>query len=333
MAFSPDRRRVLSACADNKVRLWDLTTGAEVHSAGRRAHDALVDTGRNAVWSAVFSPDGSHIATAGGNDAKLWQVDNSREIMAYSPHGAVSAAAFSPDGQRVATCSWDGSIKVWNAATGTVELKFVASRDKYVNSVVFSPDGARLLSASDDAKAKIWDAATGNLLISLPADDESEGHRESVRSARFSADGKRIITASSDKTARVWDAQTGKQLVVFAGHDWAVLAAAFSPDGTRVITGSEDNSARIWDVATGKMLFLLAGHTASVTGVAFSPDGTPRGDRRPGQCGQVVGCDDRQGNPAPQAALAGGVVGRFLAWRQIAAHKQPRRQRHTLAGR
>ncbi len=159
---------MLTACADNKVRLWDLASGSEVKNAQHQAaHGALVDAGHNPVWSAVFSPDGTYIATAGGNDATLSRADNGREIMTYSPHGAVAAGAFSPDGRHVATCSWDGTIKVWDAATGNVEVKIVASPEKYVNSVMYSPDGTQLLSASDDNTAKIWDAKTGKLLLSL----------------------------------------------------------------------------------------------------------------------------------------------------------------------
>ncbi|HVU88540.1 MAG TPA: protein kinase [Pirellulales bacterium] len=275
VALSADGRRVLTACADNKVRLWDLASGMEVKNPRpQHAHGALVDTGHSAVWTAVFSPDGTHVATAGGNDATLWRVDNGREVMSYSPHGAVAAGAFSPDGQHAATCSWDGTIKIWNAKTGNVELKIVASPEKYVNSVMYSPDGSRLLSASDDATAKIWDAKTGKLLLSLPTDENAAGHQDTVRSARYSADGKRVVTASSDKTARVWDAETGESLAVLEGHEWAVLAAEFSADGTRIITGSEDNTVRIWDAATGKQLLLLEGHTAPVTSVAFTPDGT-----------------------------------------------------------
>jgi hypothetical protein len=275
VAISADGRRALTACADNKVRLWDLTSGAEIHGArAGGAGDALIDTGRNAVWSAVFSPDGAHVATAGGNDAKLWQIDNGREVMAFSPHGAVAGAAFSPDGQRVATCSWDGTIKVWNPTTGAVELKFVASPDKYVNSIMFSPDGTKLLSASDDKTAKVWDASTGKLLVTLPGDGADDGHSDSVRSARFSQDGKRVVTGSSDKTARVWDLETGRSIAVLKGHDWDVLAAVFSDDGTKVMTGSEDKTVRIWDVATGAVLNVLQGHTAAVTSVAFTPDGS-----------------------------------------------------------
>jgi len=274
LTIASDGRHALCACSDNKVRVWDLATGTLVaNPALKNAKDTFLNIGQGTVWSAAFSPDGSQIITGGGNDAKLWQVESGRQLMAFSPHGAVASAAFSPDAKRVATGSWDGMIKFWNIDSGKVELKLTASKGRYINSVAFSPDGSKLLTGSDDAAARLWDSTTGKLLLSMESGEGKEGHTDAVRSARFSSDGRRIVTASNDKTARIWDTETGQCLKVLTGHDWAVLSAVFSTDGKRVITASDDKTARIWDAETGEQLNVLAGHTASVTAVAFTPDG------------------------------------------------------------
>ena len=48
------------------------------------------------VWSAMFAPDGRHVLTIGGNDARLWNLDSRTPVVRYSPHGASLRRPFRP---------------------------------------------------------------------------------------------------------------------------------------------------------------------------------------------------------------------------------------------
>ena len=220
------------------------------------------------VFSAAFSPDGTHIVTASDDKtARIWDAATGDEIKVLRGHeNSVLSAVFSPDGTRIVTASWDRTARVWDVATGN-EIKALQHKS-VVRCAALSPDGTRIVTASDDRTARIWNAATGDEVKVL------HGHRGEVAFAAFSPDGTRIVTASADGTARIWDAATGNEIKVLRGHKNFVLFAAFSPDGTRIVTASEDYTARIWDAATGSEIRALRGHENGVTSAAFSPDGT-----------------------------------------------------------
>jgi WD40 repeat protein len=226
--------------------------------------------------------------------------------------GVVSAVAFSPDGRRLASASDDGTVRLWDPATGAT-LATLAGHTRRVFAVAFSPDGRRLASASDDGTVRLWDSATGAAQAMLTGSDSpvaspvqavafsADGrrlasggwdqavrlwdpatgaavatliaHLREVTAVAFSADGRWLVSASMDRTVRLWDPATGAAVATLTGHTREVTAVAFSPDGRRLVSASRDQTVRLWDPATGDAVATLTGHTREVTGVAFSADG------------------------------------------------------------
>src|SRR5262249_11172384 len=145
----------------------------------------------------------------------------------YGHAHPVSCVAFSPDGTRIATASGDqsrpGEVKVWDARTGTLllELDGLAPMRRVGNiavlNVAFSPDGSRLATAggvTGAGEATVWDAKTGKALLELKAPAGP------ARCVAFSADGTRVVTGHDGQPGgvTVWDARTGKALLELTGH-------------------------------------------------------------------------------------------------------------------
>ena len=183
----------------------------------------------------------------------------------------IHAMAFSPDGNTLVTGSYDGTVRLWDAATHRQIGAPLAGHDGKIYSVAFSPHGKVVASGADDGIVRLWDAAT-HRQIGAPL----AGHDGEINSVAFSPDGKTLATGGADDgMVRLWDVATHRQIgAPLASHDDKINSVAFSPDGKLVASGADDGMVRLWDVATHRQIGApLTSHSGVVYSVAFSPDG------------------------------------------------------------
>ena len=114
--------------------------------------------------------------------------------------------AWSPNGKYIASGDEGGTVQVWDALTGTLQVTYTGHSDS-ITHLAWSPNSRYLATASghwgqtpNDHTVQVWDAQTGRTLLTY------RGHSASVWSVAWSPDGKRIASGSWDKTVQVWKA-------------------------------------------------------------------------------------------------------------------------------
>jgi WD40 repeat protein len=187
----------------------------------------------------------------------------------------VFAVALSPRGTLLASGDGDGTVRLWNPATGRpVGAALRASARYGVYGVAFGPGGTLLASASYDGTVRLWNPATGHL-VGAPLRAST---RPGVSAVAFSPDGKLLASAGGDGTVRLWNPATGRPVgaPLHASARYGVSGVAFSPSGKLLASGDGDGTVRLWNPATRRLVATLPTGTGPIGhagGVAFSPDG------------------------------------------------------------
>jgi serine/threonine protein kinase len=216
----------------------------------------------------------------------------------------ISDVAFSSDDRSLATVDREGTILLWDVASGQ-ELwrcqhgaigrcialhpdrrllasggvdgflklwdmdsqKQIRKLDHHsdVLSVAFSPDGAILAAGCEDGRVT---------LRCKPFDQAIFGSLKAnipVWSLALSSNSLWLVVGCEDGGISAWQPHSIRKVWSVSGSAAAILAVAISPDKRLVASGGEDGAVRLWDLSSGSEAggFEL---DDSVESVSFSPD-------------------------------------------------------------
>jgi WD40 repeat protein len=109
LAFSTDGARAASGGNDGYVRLYDPAKQRDV---------ARLDGHEGFVTGISFLGDGRILSASEDDTMRLWAADGSTSTVFHGHTNALTACAACPDGSCALSASKDGSVRIWDLATG-----------------------------------------------------------------------------------------------------------------------------------------------------------------------------------------------------------------------
>lgn len=222
--------------------------------------DLLTDhcIGPRSILTHVVLDDMFFIAGSFASDctAQIFRISNQACVQDFSGHcDDLNDVNFSREGSSVVTASAEGTVKVWDEATGEC-LHTLSGHTSAVFSCVFSYDGDLVLTASHDETAKVWDVSNEGCVQSFQVEC-------CVTSAVFHDQEMFVLTASPCMLVQVWCRKTGSCMRTIIGEPSkdprrysGLPSPLLSRDGSSMLGLSYFGTATIWCTLNGASLVL-----------------------------------------------------------------------------
>ncbi len=230
-------------------------------------------------WAGGWHAYGAHTGRVGRSPDRRWLVvSDARDRTAYELATATLAVrhtlpgdfevAVDSSGDRVAEGSMRGSVRLYDARTGTGRT-LSGSHAGAVNRMGFTADGRTLVTAGLDGVALVWDVPTGTVRDTLA------GHHGLITDIALAPDGRTAFTSSLDGTSIAWDLAGDRRFGrPFAGRPPQDTPPPLAIDGNRLIVGEANGDLAVWNTATVRPAGTLGGRLGGGIGaLAPSPDG------------------------------------------------------------
>jgi WD40 repeat protein len=160
VAYSPAGGYLACSASDTgAVSLWEAASGTKVRSLA----------GKAGITALAFARDGRRLHATDGNTLWTWDTATGEQAPSYPLLSTRSgrevvfpSAAFSGDGKRLAVNRGDGTVKVYDVASGQQILSLtLPAPNLIVRCIAFSRDGRRLAATgfnqNGETVVRVWD--------------------------------------------------------------------------------------------------------------------------------------------------------------------------------
>jgi WD40 repeat protein len=201
LKYSADGKRIVGT-SPHDLRVWDADTGKVLTAVAIRDVGTAVALSPDGKWVAArYGKDGVYLAEVGAKDGCYLSAYADVSALEFTPNGKnlvvgsrgwgltvfpltprpkgyatltegkkyvghtspVTSIGFSPDGTRLASGAADGSVRVWDVASGHEAIGLTTGKKEPVLSVWFTSDGKLLLAQPESGPPVVFDGSPRDL--------------------------------------------------------------------------------------------------------------------------------------------------------------------------
>eukprot|EP00698_Gefionella_okellyi_P007557 TRINITY_DN1854_c0_g1_i1.p1 TRINITY_DN1854_c0_g1~~TRINITY_DN1854_c0_g1_i1.p1 ORF type:complete len:924 (+),score=194.54 TRINITY_DN1854_c0_g1_i1:40-2772(+) len=261
--------RIFSCSKDGTLKLFSIPERKQLRSTSMPSDMAL---------SALCVVKDGSLAVVGSwdNNVYLYSFQYGRVMDTLTAHDdAVSAVVMRDDS--LLTASWDSSVKLWRATTGSKlrhpPVAELLEHDGEVKCLDMTANGQTAVSGASDGTMIVWDLRAKRSARTL------RHHTGPVMSVQITPDGSSLVSCGDDSTLRVIELRSGRESLAASSR---VALTSLATDGQVAVVAGQDKIVRVMDLQRGEEKTLLRGVPGGISCVAVSANGAR----------VVAGCED-----------------------------------------
>ena len=278
------QRPQFAVASGTEINIWDIPSNTIVGS---------IPVEDSTITAIAFSEDGSQLLISTSDNIIIRDMENDTVVQTIETDIAINATIYNEDETQVIAGGDDGTVYLWDIASGELTAEFVFIEEDTdpspITALALSPTDNNFAAGHDSGHITLWDINDSTAPVI-----GRDLHDDTVNALTFAPDGRFVYSASSDETAMRLDGRNLRRLTTYTGHTNQVLDIDVDKAGNHIVTSSQDRTVIYWDALTGTQLERLWGHTNWVNSVQF--DSRSRQAISASQDGTAIEWDLQPGN-------------------------------------
>jgi WD40 repeat protein len=188
----------------------------------------------------------------------------------------VMTVSWTQDGSRILSGSLDGTVRLWDVATGRLVRVFKNALNSSgvpdrILAAAFVDRNESEIAATTEKSIIVWDAESGSVLRRIGSDRfmtdlcfSPDGHFAAVHT---------VTVGNNDRRLDLFDIAAGRLVASLPGEISDAKPLALSDNNMLLAVDRGNGLLEVWDTRASRRVARLQGHSSAVLAARFSADG------------------------------------------------------------